>query len=149
MTAARSRITIVALAFAAVLANAACGGGDDVRAAARLTGGDSDRGRHAIRRYGCDACHTIPGVATAHGLVGPPLTAIGVRGYLGGELTNTPFLARLAHRGRPMLVSTGMADMVEVATAVDTIRANGDVPLALFHCVSSYPAAPTKAALKR
>ena len=59
-----------------------------------------------------------------------------------GELTNLPFLARLAARGRPLLLSTGMADMVEVAAAVDTIAAAGDPPLALFHCVSSYPAAP-------
>jgi N,N'-diacetyllegionaminate synthase len=65
-----------------------------------------------------------------------------------GELTNTPFIARLARRGRPLLVSTGMADMVEVATAVDVVRANGDPPLALLHCVSSYPAAPQDANLR-
>ena len=65
-----------------------------------------------------------------------------------GELTNLPFLERLARRGRPMLVSTGMADMVEVAAAVDAIRAAGDPALALFHCVSSYPAAPADANLR-
>jgi N-acetylneuraminate synthase/N,N'-diacetyllegionaminate synthase len=57
-----------------------------------------------------------------------------------GELTNIPFLERLAAFGRPMLVSTGMADMVEVAAAVDAIRAAGNGHLALFHCVSAYPA---------
>jgi sialic acid synthase SpsE len=65
-----------------------------------------------------------------------------------GELTNTPFITRVARRGRPMLVSTGMADMVEVAAAVDAVRAGGDVPLALFHCVSSYPASPADANLR-
>ena len=65
-----------------------------------------------------------------------------------GELTNLPFIARLARRGRPLLISTGMADMVEVAAAVDTVVANGDVPLALFHCVSSYPAQPADANLR-
>ncbi|HYO44874.1 MAG TPA: N-acetylneuraminate synthase family protein [Candidatus Limnocylindrales bacterium] len=65
-----------------------------------------------------------------------------------GELTNTPFITRLARRGRPMLVSTGMADLVEVAAAVDAVRAGGDVPLALFHCVSSYPASPSDANLR-
>jgi N-acetylneuraminate synthase/N,N'-diacetyllegionaminate synthase len=65
-----------------------------------------------------------------------------------GELTNTPFLARLARRGRPMLVSTGMADMVEVAAAVDAVGHAGNPPLALFHCVSSYPAAPEDANLR-
>ena len=64
-----------------------------------------------------------------------------------GELTNLPFLRRLAGRGRPLLVSTGMAEMVEVAAAVDAIAAAGDPPLALFHCVSSYPADPTTANL--
>jgi N-acetylneuraminate synthase/N,N'-diacetyllegionaminate synthase len=57
-----------------------------------------------------------------------------------GELTNLPFIERLARRGRPLLVSTGMADMVEVAAAIDAIAAAGDPPVALFHCVSSYPA---------
>jgi sialic acid synthase SpsE/CMP-N-acetylneuraminic acid synthetase len=65
-----------------------------------------------------------------------------------GELTNLPFIGRLAARGRPLLLSTGMADMVEVAAAVDAVRAHGDVPLALFHCVSSYPADPADANLR-
>ncbi len=64
-----------------------------------------------------------------------------------GELTNLPFLERLARRGRPMIVSTGMATMAEVAAAVDTIRATGHAELALLHCVSSYPAAPEDANL--
>jgi N-acetylneuraminate synthase/N,N'-diacetyllegionaminate synthase len=65
-----------------------------------------------------------------------------------GELTNLSFIGRLARRGRPLLISTGMADMIEVAAAVDTVAANGDVPLALFHCVSSYPAAPEDANMR-
>jgi N,N'-diacetyllegionaminate synthase len=65
-----------------------------------------------------------------------------------GELTNLPFIARLARRGRTLLVSTGMADMVEVAAAVDAIGAAGDPPVALFHCVSNYPARPEDANLR-
>ncbi len=64
-----------------------------------------------------------------------------------GELTNLPFLERLARRGRPMIVSTGMATMVEVAAAVDAIRATGLAELVLLHCVSAYPAAPGDANL--
>ena len=64
-----------------------------------------------------------------------------------GELTNLPFLSVLARRGRPLIVSTGMATMVEVAAAVDAIRATGERQLALLHCVSSYPAAPDDANL--
>lgn len=65
-----------------------------------------------------------------------------------GDLTNLPYLARLARRGRPLLVSTGMADMIEVAAAVDLISASGDPPLALLHCVSAYPADPEDANLR-
>lgn len=64
-----------------------------------------------------------------------------------GELTNLPFLARLAATGRPLIVSTGMATMPEVARAVDAVRGAGAGPLALLHCVSSYPAAPEDANL--
>ena len=77
------------------------------------------------------------------------LDAMDVPGFKvgSGELTNLPFLERLARRGRPMIVSTGMATMVEVAAAVDTISAAGPAELALLHCVSSYPAAPQDANL--
>jgi cytochrome c2 len=58
--------------------------------AARLTGGDPARGVVYIRKYGCAACHTIPGIEGARGMVGPPLTGIAARTYLGGQLPNTP-----------------------------------------------------------
>ena len=64
-----------------------------------------------------------------------------------GELTDLPYLARLARFGRPLIVSTGMGTMVEVAAAVDAIRAEGMAELALLHCVSAYPAAPEDANL--
>lgn len=55
-----------------------------------------------------------------------------------GELTNLPFLRDMARLGIPLLISTGMGTMDEVATAVDTCRA---APLlGIFHCVSAYPA---------
>lgn len=47
-------------------------------------------GRQAIIEYGCGTCHTIPGVRGADGLVGPPLTRFGRRGYIAGRLANTP-----------------------------------------------------------
>ena len=58
--------------------------------AAELTGGDPDRGVTAIGRYGCAACHTIPGITRADGEVGPPLDRIAGRYYLAGHLQNTP-----------------------------------------------------------
>jgi N-acetylneuraminate synthase/N,N'-diacetyllegionaminate synthase len=57
-----------------------------------------------------------------------------------GEVTNLPLLRHLAAKRRPILVSTGMCTLDEVATAVETIRAAGDPPVALLHCVSAYPA---------
>jgi cytochrome c len=63
---------------------------DAERAAAEMTGGDPSRGKAAISRYGCSACHTVPGVSGANGLVGPPLTQVASRVYLAGRLQNTP-----------------------------------------------------------
>jgi putative membrane protein len=60
------------------------------QAARDLTGGDPTRGPQAIRKYGCDTCHTIPGVLTADATVGPPLTQVARRAYLAGRITNTP-----------------------------------------------------------
>jgi N,N'-diacetyllegionaminate synthase len=59
-----------------------------------------------------------------------------------GDVTNIPLLRHLSRKGLPILLSTGMSEMAEVAVAVETVRSNGDPPLALLHCVSNYPAAP-------
>lgn len=55
-----------------------------------VAGGDPARGHVAIARYGCGACHTIPGVEQANGLVGPPLTHWSERSIIAGELPNEP-----------------------------------------------------------
>jgi cytochrome c2 len=68
---------------------AACGN-DHERSARELTGGEPTRGPQAIRKYGCDTCHVIPGVLTATATVGPPLTQIARRAYLAGRIDNTP-----------------------------------------------------------
>jgi N-acetylneuraminate synthase len=72
------------------------------------------------------------------------LESLGVPAYKipSGELTNLPYLAHIARKGKPMIVSTGMATLGEVETAIETIRAAGNPDLALLHCVSNYPAAP-------
>jgi cytochrome c2 len=78
------------LLAAALLFLAGAGCSSKEEKAARLTGGDPQQGKMAIRQYGCEACHTIPGVEGAQGLVGPPLDRIGSRVYLAGRLSNTP-----------------------------------------------------------
>ena len=57
-----------------------------------------------------------------------------------GELTDLPLLTHVARKGRPMILSTGMSALDEVEQAVAAVRAAADVPLAVLHCVSNYPA---------
>jgi cytochrome c1 len=52
--------------------------------------GDPSRGAAIIQQVQCGACHEIPGIADAHGLVGPPLTEFGRRTMVAGMLPNTP-----------------------------------------------------------
>ena len=77
------------LLLAAVTALAGCER-EKVSIAKSLTGGDPHRGELAIQNYGCASCHTIPGIRGANALVGPPLTQVGGRTYIGGVLQNTP-----------------------------------------------------------
>jgi len=128
VTGARSRVVVISVAFIGVL-ETACSG-DNARAVAQWIGGDPARGRDAIGRYGCDTCHTIPGVATAHGTVGPPLTAIATRSYLGGEVENTPANMQLWIRHprdvepRTVMPDTGVteADGRDIAAYLYTLR---------------------------
>ncbi|MBI4589777.1 MAG: N-acetylneuraminate synthase [Candidatus Rokubacteria bacterium] len=65
-----------------------------------------------------------------------------------GEITNLPLLRHVAAKGKPIILSTGMSTLAEVAEAVAAIRAAGDPPLALLHCVSAYPAPPAEMNLR-
>ena len=65
-----------------------------------------------------------------------------------GEITNLPFLAHVACKGRPMIVSTGMSYLGEVEAAVRTIEKVGNHDFVLLHCVSNYPADPADANLR-
>jgi cytochrome c len=74
------------LLFLSLLATA-CG---DKASTMHVAGGDPERGKETIQRYGCIACHTIPGMAGHGSNVGPPLAKMGLRAYVGGVLPNTP-----------------------------------------------------------
>ncbi|WP_334190881.1 c-type cytochrome [Noviherbaspirillum sp.] len=56
----------------------------------RIDGGDPARGKAAIERHACTACHVIPGVPGYGSNVGPPLHKMALRGYIGGVLPNMP-----------------------------------------------------------
>jgi cytochrome c len=85
----------------------------EVQRAATLTaGGDPRAGRIEIRKYGCNACHTISGVPGARGLIGPPLDGIAKRYYLAGEIPNTPNnLMRWIQHPREVESHTAMPEM--------------------------------------
>lgn len=68
----------------------ACAHSDDVSLYRHLDGADASRGKEQIKAYGCGSCHVIPGVAGAHGTVGPPLTGWSERRVIAGEVPNTP-----------------------------------------------------------
>lgn len=65
-----------------------------------------------------------------------------------GEITNLPFLAYIARKGKPMIVSTGMSTLEEVKTAVRVIQETGNQDMVLLHCTSSYPADPAESNLR-
>ncbi len=69
------------------------------------------------------------------------LDAMGVERFkLGsGELTNLPLLGHVARKGKPLIMSTGMATLGEVETALATFREHGGTDVTLLHCVTEYP----------
>jgi len=78
------------------------------------------------------------------------LDRLGVRAFkiASGELTDLRFIAEVASKGKPVILSTGMACMEEVREAVKTARNAGLRDLVILHCTSAYPADPAMVNLK-
>lgn len=71
------------------------------------------------------------------------LAGLGVCGYkvASTDANNTPFLARLAAKGLPVILSTGMCDLGDIESAMAALRGAGNgVGIALLHCLAQYPA---------
>ena len=83
-----------------------------------------------MAHYQCGACHLIPGVAGAHGTVGPPLEHFGRRSYITGELPNRTATLRAWIVDPPALVpgttmprlGVGAADARDMAAYLETLR---------------------------
>ena len=55
------------------------------------------------------------------------------------DITNIPFLRKIAQKGKPIVLSTGASNLDEINIAIDTIRNAGCQQLALLHCILNYP----------
>ena len=55
------------------------------------------------------------------------------------ELWHLPLIRDIASRGKPIICSTGMANLADIQEAVDTVAATGNDQLILLHCVVNYP----------
>ena len=56
------------------------------------------------------------------------------------EMTDLGLVETAALTGKPLIVSTGMAELAEIEALVETVKATGNDQLILLHCVSAYPA---------
>lgn len=76
-----------------------------------VTGGIPSRGKIAIGRYGCGACHAIPGVWGANGQVGPDLASLVLRTEIAGSYPNDPeVLVRWLMDPQALRPGSGMPD---------------------------------------
>ena len=57
-----------------------------------------------------------------------------------GEITNLPYLIKIAKTGKRIIMSTGMAELNEVEEAVNVLKENGAGEITLLHCTTEYPA---------
>jgi len=88
----RSRHLLTVVVLGTAMAVAACSGAGDTGATGSrvVRGASPEAGKQQMIRYGCGACHQIPGIKQANGLVAPPLTQFGRRGTIAGHFANTP-----------------------------------------------------------
>jgi pseudaminic acid synthase len=64
------------------------------------------------------------------------------------ELIDLPLIRKVAATGKPMIMSTGMADLADIGAAVTVARDAGAGDIALLHCTSGYPTPPEEADLR-
>ncbi|MGF7400331.1 N-acetylneuraminate synthase [Thermoanaerobacterium thermosaccharolyticum] len=57
-----------------------------------------------------------------------------------GEITNLPYLIKIAQTNKPIIMSTGMSTLDEIEAAINILRQNGSGEITLLHCTTEYPA---------
>lgn len=57
-----------------------------------------------------------------------------------GEITNYPYLVEIGKTKKKVILSTGMAEMDEIQTAIDVLKENGTNDITILHCTTEYPA---------
>lgn len=65
------------------------------------------------------------------------------------EIVDIPLVRHAASKGRPLIISTGMASSMEISAAIEAAVATGNTQVALLHCVSGYPTPAEEANLRR
>jgi N,N'-diacetyllegionaminate synthase len=65
-----------------------------------------------------------------------------------GEITNFPLLRKIARKGRPIILSTGMSTIGEIREALDAIKEEDTTDIILLHCITQYPTRPDDVNLK-
>jgi cytochrome c2 len=106
------RIKLVVLALTALLLAAGCARMEETQEQVRVPGGDPERGQQAFAEFGCQSCHSIPGVDEADALVGPPLNGWADRSFIAGQFPNEPEnLIRWIMEPQEMIPGTAMPDM--------------------------------------
>jgi pseudaminic acid synthase len=64
------------------------------------------------------------------------------------EVVDLPLIQRAARTGKPLIISTGIADLDEIGEAVNAARNAGASQIALLHCTSGYPTPPEESDLR-
>ena len=64
------------------------------------------------------------------------------------DVTHLPLLDVVAATRKPVLLSTGMATLAEIETALGRLRRGGSGPVALLHCIALYPCPPSELNLR-
>jgi len=88
------------------------------------------------KKIGIDFLSTPDEEESLHFLVSLALPFIKVGS---GEVTNIPYLRKIGACKMPVILSTGMSNLAQVATAYDTLLKAGATNVSLLHCTTNYP----------